>query len=337
MSGARYRAPEPYHPEVESMPRHIRSVGPCGRKWLRPMEIRDITDEDTLLFSYKKTYVANQAYELLRPYRDKGRTFPIFLERVFAPSAKTGPEDFIDYRTRSAMDDANAGRLFVFERNDNSSDKTATRLFWVWLSPAMVDQFKAADAPVMRANVVFHPAFGLNSYPAYWRGGIEPVEVPNFLELGVRYLFKEKLAVLQHFCALRRSGASPGGPKLEGGPCPRAYAVVVPVSSAASYLNLSDPAVLSEALRHIGRRCFQAITTRLVPMNSVRLDRIAVSSYSRSGVILKSLLANGHKDTAFMSGPLREIYAFDIMLDERKGHGRQDEKARLRRAVDASG
>ncbi|MFI8976613.1 hypothetical protein ACIGO9_27260 [Nocardia asteroides] len=277
------------------------------------MELRDITNEGSLLHSYKTVFVDNQGYELLRPYRDHQRRFPVFLDRVFATTAGAGPFELLDYRMRASMDDTDAGRVFVLERNDNSADTSVTRLFWVWLSPALVKQFAddKSNTPVLRANVVLHPRAGLEKYPAYWRGGIDPVKTPNYPELGARYLCKEKFAVTQHFCAVRRAG-----PKVEGGPCPSAFAVVVPVSSGSAYANLTDPAVLSEALRHIGRRCYEAITTRLVPVAAVKLERIAVSAYSRSGTVLSGLLANSRKDDRFMSESLREIYAFDVMLNE---------------------
>lgn len=284
------------------------------------MEIRDITNENTLLFTYKSAFVDNQADKLLQPYRSRNRTFPIFLDRVFTQTAKNDPVEFLDYRTRSAMDDADAGRLFVLERTDDTPNKALTRLFLVWLSPALVKEFKddQSNQPAFRANVVFHPFAGLDKYPTYWRGLTDqnPVKEANYLELGVRYLFKEKLTALQHFCALRASG---GGRKLDGGPCPSAFAVVVPVSSPSAYLNLGDPSVLSEALRHIARRCYEGVTTRLPPVGSVKLQRIAVSSYSRSGAILSTLLSNPRKDPAFMNDSLREVYAFDVMLDEYDG------------------
>ncbi|WP_157103688.1 hypothetical protein [Nocardia harenae] len=278
------------------------------------MEFRDITNERTLLASYKTVFVDNQGYELVRPYRDHGRAFPVFLDRVFAPAARGGPLDFIDYRMRTSMDDTDAGRIFVLERNDSSAGKAVARLFWVWLSPALVKQYRddTSNTPVLRANVVLHPRAGLEDYPAYWRGGVDPVKLPNFLELGARYLCKEKFTVAQHFCGVRRAG-----PKLDGGPCPSAFAVVVPVCSAAAYADLTDPATLSEALRHIGRRCYAAISARLVPVAAVQLERIAVSAYSRSGAVLSRLLAAGRRDDRFMSESLREVYAFDVMLDEK--------------------
>lgn len=283
------------------------------------MEFRDITNEATLLFSYKRVYVDDQATQLLRAYR-VNRTFPIFTEHVYEQSAKT-PEGLIAYRTRSAMEDKDVGRMFVFERTDNTKDASVTRLFWVWLSPALVKRFAddRSNAPTLRANVVFHPFAGLDKYPAYWRGDIEPVKTPNYLELGVRYLFKEKFSVQQHFCALRAAGVKSGSQKLQGGPCPSAFAIVVPVSSVGAYMNLSDPSVLSEVLRQIGRRCYESITKRAPPpVSAVKLERIAVSTYSRSGAILTNLLANARKDPGFMTASLREIYVFDVMLDERK-------------------
>jgi hypothetical protein len=282
----------------------------------RAMELRDITNEIALLKSYKTVYVDNQKYELLKIYRDRGRKFPIFTERVFAASAKT-PVGYINYKIRESMDDADAGRIFILERIDNRSDATLTRLFFTWVSPKLAAQFSssAPDSIHVKANVIFHPV--PRGYPGYWAGDIDTPNKKNYLQLGVRYLFQEKYSVTQHFCAIRPSSTL--GPT--NGPddkkSPFAGMVVVPVSSQSSFDNLANPKALQEALEQVARRCYEGVTSKLAAPNAVTLDRIAVSGYSRSGTILSHLLNNARANEPFMRSTLKEVYAFDVMLDER--------------------
>lgn len=288
----------------------------------RRMEMRDITQETTLLHSYHTVFVGNQRHELLRIYRDHGGKFPVFTDRVFtaAPVTSGSPVDLLDYRTREGMDDADAGRIFILERDDNRRDTGLTRLFFVWASPKQVTKFSSGgpDALRVKVSVIFHPAAGLDKYPAYWQGGIDPVKVPNFLELGARYLCKEKHTVAQHFCAIR-PGDKDG---VKGKSSSFTGLVVVPVSSAGSFNNLANPRELEEALRHIARRCFEGVTKKIEPASSVTLDRVAVAGYSRSGILLGQLLDNTRSNEPFMRDVLREFYAFDVILDERDRDGK---------------
>ncbi|KNH16889.1 hypothetical protein ACU18_12030 [Arthrobacter sp. ZBG10] len=285
------------------------------------MELRDITRETSLLKSYKSTYVDNQNHELLRIYRDKGRQFPVLTERVFTQSGAS-PEELIDYKLQRNMDDADAGRIFVLERTDNPTDQLKTRLFFVWLSPALVGQFKVgtSSAPKVKASVVFHPPAGLEKYPTYWRGGLEPLQVPNFLELGIRYLCKEKNVVAQHFCSTPKT-RQPGVPRTDSLKSSLAVMVVVPVSSANAFASLGDPREFEDALRHIAKRCFEAVTTQLIPAAAVTLERVAVSGYSRSGAVLRTLLDNARANEPFMRNVVKEFYAFDVMLNENNPQG----------------
>ena len=120
---------------------------------MRTMELRDITNEFTLLKSYKTVFVDNQKNELLKIYRARKRQFPIFTDRVFAASSKT-PVGFLNYKTRDSLDDADPGRIFVLERTDNRSDASRTRLFFVWVSPKLAAQFRssASDAVQLKAR-----------------------------------------------------------------------------------------------------------------------------------------------------------------------------------------
>ncbi|MEC5181117.1 hypothetical protein [Arthrobacter sp. CG_A4] len=285
------------------------------------MELRDITRETSLLKSYKTTYVDNQNYQLLRMYRDKGRQFPILTEHVFSLSGSS-PEELIDYKLRRNMDDADAGRFFVLERTDNLTDKAKTRLFLVWVSPTLVEQFKSdpSNAPRVKANVIFHPRAGLENYPTYWNGGIEPVQVPNFLELGIRYLCKEKHVVAQHFCAVAKP-RPPGAAGVDNPKSSLAVMVVVPVSSATAFASLGNPLELEDALRHITKRCYEGVTAKLIPATAVTLERVAVSGYSRSGVVLRTLLDNARANEPFMRNVVKEFYAFDVMLNENDPQG----------------
>lgn len=280
------------------------------------MELRDITNEFALLKSYKTEYVDQQKQWLLRIYHAKGRRFPIFTERVFAASASS-PVGLLNYKIRERLEDSDPGRLFILERTDNHADPTQTRLFFVWLSPTLVAKFKGgtADALRVRASVIFHP-FPSN-YPAYWSGGIDPVTKTNYLELGVRYLFTEKHSVTQHFCAVRPPASGGAGGGLSGKTHALAAMVVVPVSSPSSFYSLGNPRELQQALEQIARRCYEGVTSKVVAAGTIGLERVAVSGYSFSGTVLRSLLDNAGANEPFMRKTLKEIYAFDVMLEER--------------------
>jgi hypothetical protein len=131
----------------------------------------------------------------------------------------------------------------------------------------------------------------------------------------------EKHTVTQHFCAVKRSGTPGASSQLEDKKSALDLMVVVPVSSARAYLSLGDPKELQEVLQELGRRCYQGVTSKLVPTNAVSLVRLAVSGYSRSGVVLRSLLDNTKANEPFMRSILKEFYAFDIMLDEKDDKG----------------
>jgi hypothetical protein len=289
------------------------------------MQIRDITNEYALLKSYKAVFVDSQKVELLKLYHQNKRRFPVFGARVYTPAGAAPaatPVALIDYRMRENLDDASPGRLFILERIDNPSDKGRTRLFWVWVSPALVAQMTApgttGEVPV-KAHVLFHPFGNLHEYPAYWQGGIDPLRIPNFLELGARYLCKEKQTVAQHFCAARPGGTAPGADGFAEKKCPWAMMVVVPVSSSASFTSLGDPAELQDALEEIARRCHEGVTGKVVAGRPVKLQRVAVSGYSRSGAVLQALMSHAGRGSRFMDTLLKEVYAFDVMLDEKGG------------------
>lgn len=288
------------------------------------MQIRDITNEHALLKSYKAVFVDSQKVELLKLYHQNKRRFPVFGARVFvpatAPPAAT-PAGLIDYRMRENLDDASPGRLFILERIDNPTEKNRTRLFWAWVSPALVAAMSghtAGDLSI-KAHVLFHPFGNIHEYPAYWQGGIDPLAVPNFLELGARYLCKEKQTVTQHFCAVRPGGSKPGADGFADKKCPWAMMVVVPVSSSLSFASLGDPAELQDALEQIARRCHEGVTGKVPAASPVKLARVAVSGYSRSGAVLQALLSHAGRGSPFMDKLLREVYAFDVMLDEKGG------------------
>ena len=97
--------------------------------------------------------------------------------------------------------------------------------------------------------------------------------------------------------------------------------VVVPVSSPSSYNNLSTPTELQDALGEIAKRCYEgAGPPRLVGARSPVVKRVALSGYSRSGILLSALLS-GKVDSPFLTDTLKEVYAFDVMLDERDDKG----------------
>jgi hypothetical protein len=146
------------------------------------VDLRDITNEFSLLKSYKTVYVDNQGYELVKSYRDNHGKFPIFTERVFTSSGKS-PVDLLDYKTRDSLDETNIGRMFVLERMDNPADASKTRLFFVWVSPKLIARAKGTPANSLQisANVLFHPFGRIATYPAYWKGDVEPVKIPNYL------------------------------------------------------------------------------------------------------------------------------------------------------------
>lgn len=99
------------------------------------------------------------SFDSCRIYRDKGRQFPVLTERVFTQSGAS-PEELIDYKLQRNMDDADAGRIFVLERTDNPTDQLKTRLFFVWLSPALVGQFQVGTSSAPRSkHALFHSGF----------------------------------------------------------------------------------------------------------------------------------------------------------------------------------
>lgn len=303
------------------------------------MFLENITRDRVKLFSYYDAYTLHPD-AVLAPYLNArsladpakpDKRFPIFLDRVFRPTdAKVRqPHELIDVRWRHGLNENEVGRILFLERTDTPTGNKSelTRLFLVWLSPALVAQFKSnpPNKCVTPAIVIFHPAGGLDKYPSYWRGDIEPVKTPNFLELGVRYLFKEKHIVLQTLSALSpQMGAS----KLEAATNQLKVMLVVPVSNGAAFSSLSDPNVLEEALTEISRRAYEgAADTPRIAAQAPPIGRVAVAGYSRSGEILLDLLINGSKNTRFMQETLHEFYAFDVMLNRSASQGNTRTKA----------
>lgn len=298
------------------------------------MILQNITHERAKLISYYDEYTLKPMEAALAPYLNaksrvdpmkSDKRFPIFLDRVFRPSdAKVGqPHELIDIRWRRGLNEKEFGRIMFLERIDTpKGDKsTLTRLFLVWMSPALIAQFKSTppDKCVTPAIVLFHPAAGLNTYPPYWRGGIEPLQEKNFLQLGVRYLFKEKHTVLQTLAAI---SPAMGSSKLNSPTNQLKVMLVVPVSSSAAFSSLSDPNVLEEALIEISRKAYEgAGDTPRIGARAPALGRVTVAGYSRSGEILLDLLNNGTKNPRFMQETLREFYAFDVMLDRGAAQG----------------
>jgi hypothetical protein len=140
-------------------------------------------------------------------------------------------------------------------------------------------------------------------------GKIDPPQLPkNFLELGARYLCQEKHTVTQHFCAIR-----PGGSVADKA-SPFTGLVVVAVAGAATYTSLATPAELQATLVELVRRCFIAVTGKVVPASDVVLQRVAISGYSRSGVLLRQLLTD--PDQPFIRDTVKEVYAYDVMFEE---------------------
>lgn len=297
------------------------------------MILQNISRDRAKLFSYYDAYTLHPE-AVVAPYLNARspsdpakpeKRFPIFLDRVFrSRDTKVGqPHELIDVRRRTGLNEKDLGRMLFLERIDTpTGNKNAlTRLFLVWLSPALVEQFKSTppDKCVTPAIVLFHPAGGLDKYPSYWRGDIEPVKTPNFLELGVRYLFKEKHAVLQTLAAL---SPAMGASKLEAATNQLKVMLVVPVSNGAAFSSLSDPNVLEEALTEISRRAYEgADDTLRIAAQAPPLGRVTVAGYSRSGEILLDLLTNSSKNSRFMRESLREVYAFDVMLDRSASQG----------------
>jgi hypothetical protein len=282
------------------------------------MDVRDITNELTLLKSYKTVFVDNQKYELIKAYADHGDSFPVFTERVFTASTKS-PVALIDYKLRKDLEKSQVGRIFILERTDNPSDITKTRLFWVWLSPKLVARWSkgGSDSVTASTSVLFHPFGNLNNYPAYWQGSIDPPKLPdNYLELGARYHCKEKDTVAQHLCALRPAGAPGQNSGLEDKDSKLDLMVVVPVSSPSAFNSLSNGAELEGALREIARRCYEGVSGSLLRAGPPSLTRVAVAGYSRSGAILQSMFANTRSNDSFFRDRIKEVYAFDVMLDE---------------------
>jgi hypothetical protein len=291
--------------------------------------LENITEERAKIDGYYDTYLkfpetvlVPYAWAKARadPSKDDKR-FPIFLDRVFVtdPGKASQPHELIATRLRRKLDERKVGKLLIFERTDNMKDTGATRLFLVWLSPALLEEFRAN--PVEKCStpalVIFHPAGGLNKYPAYWNGSIKPFTT-NFLELGVRYLFREKHVVMQALAAL---SPTMGESKLEAPENALKLMVVAPVSSGSGFYNLTDPLVLEDALKEISRRAFEAAADKpRLTISGPPITRVAVAGYSRSGEILLDLLTNGSRNKPFMENRLREIYAFDIMLERDADH-----------------
>jgi hypothetical protein len=287
------------------------------------MDLRNITDESTLLKSYKTIFVDNQSYESIKSYRDKQGRFPIFTDRVFAASAGS-VNALVDYKYREKLDESKVGKVFVLERIDNPNDASKTRLFVVWISPKLLERFRttASDKCLVSVNVIFHPRASLEKYPTYWKGDLDPVKLPNYLELGFRYLCKEKYSILQHLCAVGPSADVGQGPGLTERDAKLEIMVVAPVSNPSSYSNLSAPSELQDALSEISKRCYEgAGSPKLVGALSPVVNRVAVSGYSRSGMILSSLLNPGG-ESPFLRDTLKEVYAFDVMLDEKDKEGK---------------
>lgn len=297
------------------------------------MMLQNITRERAKLFSYYDAYTLHPE-AVMAPYLNaqspadsakSDKRFPIFLDRVFrSTDAKVRqPHELIDVRWRRGLSEKELGRTLFLERIDTpAGNKGAlTRLFLVWVSPALVAQFKSTppEKCVSPAIVLFHPAAGLEKYPSYWRGDIEPVKTPNFLELGVRYLFKEKHTVQQTLSAL---SPAMGASKLEAATNQIKVMLVIPVSNSAAFSSLSDPNVLEEALTEISRRAYEgADDTPRIAAQVPPLGRVAVAGYSRSGEVLLDLLTNSSKNTRFMQETLREFYAFDVMLNRSGSQG----------------
>jgi len=66
------------------------------------MEMRDITNESTLLKSYKTVFIDNQSYESIKPYRDHQGKFPVFTERVFSNAGRS-IDSLLDYKYREKL------------------------------------------------------------------------------------------------------------------------------------------------------------------------------------------------------------------------------------------
>jgi hypothetical protein len=281
------------------------------------MDIRDITNELTLLKSFKTVFVDNQKYELIKAYHDHSSTFAVFTERVFTSSTQS-PAALLDYKVRQKLDKDKIGRIFILERTDNPRDRTKTRLFWTWLSPKLISRWSATgpDSVTVSASVLLHPFGNLAKYPAYWKGDIDPVKLPNYLELGARYLCKEKDTVLQHLCCVRPATAAGQSSGLDDPDGKLDVMVVVPVSSPSSFMNMSNAIDLEDALREISRRCYEGVSGKLLSAGPPTLQRLAVSGYSRSGALLQALFGNTRANDSFFRDRLKEVYIFDVMLDE---------------------
>jgi hypothetical protein len=99
--------------------------------------------------------------------------------------------------------------------------------------------------------------------------------------------------------------------------------VVIPVSSPSSFNNLSNASELEDALREISRRCYEGVSGKLLGGDPPILQRVAVAGYSRSGVILQALFTDTRSSSNFFRDRLKEVYAFDIMLDVVDGKTKQ--------------
>src|SRR6478735_8146189 len=119
------------------------------------MILQNITRDRAKLVSYYDAYTLHPE-AVMAPYLNAqnypdaakpDKRFPVFLDRVFLRTdAQVGqPHELIDVRWRRGLSEKEPGRILFLERTDiPSGNKSAqTRLFLVWLSPALVEQFKS--------------------------------------------------------------------------------------------------------------------------------------------------------------------------------------------------
>jgi len=283
------------------------------------MLLKEITHEIPLsqsdyynLFLKESSTFVSTAFGNLK---GNSHVFPSFKNSVLKSSLETisKPEELINYSEKEIPHDfvkQNKGKILIIERVDKINEKDKVRLFFVWVSQDLINNFTnnyftPLNIKSINSIILFHPAASLEKYPKYWNGGFE--KVPNYLQLGFRYLFWEKKTIAQIFFSEVQKN-------FKG-------ILIVPVMSPLSYLNFTDPMEMDRLTKNISRICFintMPIEKRKYFLEYPDVTRLAIAGYSRSGIILTNLLRRLNTKAPDFSGfanKLKEIYAFDIVTD----------------------
>ncbi|MEO6687262.1 MAG: hypothetical protein ABIN24_14925 [Dyadobacter sp.] len=272
----------------------------------------------------------NPVYSFFNP----SDPFPIFTQNIFKKSQNglRFPYEIFDFKERTGIrKDANSihhsGRIVVLKKKIAGRN---TNYFFIWISEALWNRFTNMDSEIdVNVHINFHPVGHVNEpkvYPDYFNESLAQKIANtedaqdrlykdnkffdnNFFQLGVRYLFAEKQAVLQQRCSLNNSKAINLSTDQDGIP----IMLIIPVSSGNPYFgDLSNATNLKNTIKSISDCCFEIACDEKLkqcPAKKPNIGRVACSFYSRSGMIAEQLLVS-------LPAFINEFYFFDIMLDK---------------------